>query len=485
MGFNHRPIITALTTTAAGGYLSTGVYQFAVTYIREDSRGNFVESMPSAIFSVTTPGNLYGYTPTAMAYGITGNNNVRFRLYRSVANGSTLYLDDLWTKYVNEGSVIPGASDADIIANTPMPTTGGILPNQPMPSCRVVIEHQNRLWCAGAETGDGVYFSQPISQNIAPEWNRLLYRRIPRNAGRVVNLVSLDEKIIVFCENRIGFIYGEGPTRTGAQDGFSQFVEAVSGYSIPWNQPHSVIRTTDGIWFRSSFGFRLLGRNMQIVKQNGSDLSSELDASILNLTVTRALASATGNQVRFYMSDGSVYVFDTVYGQWSQFTNFSAVDCASIGDDYYHVNSSALLYAQTKSALYDDTIEITSSLTTGWLSVAGLQGFQRISRIQLLGQLSTADAEGYTILVQAAYDFVDGVFSTLYSGPLPRRAVGSTVHQIEVQPTTQKCESVQIKITVTPSGASADGTRPLRLTAMNLIVGAKSGRAKLTAAQKL
>lgn len=493
VGFNHRPSIS-VGRTAASGQLSAGVYSVYATYTRRDSRGNITESMPSELVQFTAT-ELDGYTVTALAYGITSVPGVSVRIYRSTANGSTCYLDGGATVNV----LSPGEADADITRNTRLPTDGGVLPNEPMPPCRVVVEHDDRLWCAGGETGDVVYFSQPISDDIAPEWNRLLNRRIPKSAGRVVNIVSLDDKLVVFCEKRIGFIYGDGPTRTGAQDGYSEFIEAVSGYAIPWGEPHSIARATDGVWFRCSFGFRLLGRNMQIAKNQNGDVGFEIDALLVNptldidpgITVVRALISATAQQVRFYMSDATVFVYDMLFNQWSRFTNHAAVDCTAIGDDFYHITTTPRLYVQTKYAYVDeapsfeDSDKIQSVITTGWLSFAGLQGFQRLSRVQLLAQLPTQDAVGYNVTVQAAYNFVDASLTTIYSGPLPRNAAGSTVLQVELQPTIQKCEAVQFKITLVPSSLSQNETRPIRLTALNLVVGLKQGRYKLPTASKV
>lgn len=481
-GFNHRPYITNVVSAGVGS-LQIGTYLFCATFVREDAHGNIIESAPSDVYTEVVAGANVGYTVTVNNYGLTSCQNVKTRIYRTTVNGSTFYLDSGIANVFSAGD-----TDTEITANTPIYTTGDVYPNEPMPPCRVVVEHDDRLWCAGGEAGDTIYFSKGISDDIAPEWNRLFNRRIPVSAGRVVNMVSLDDKLVIFCEKRIGFIYGDGPTDTGAQDNYSEFIEAVSGYAIPWGEPHSVVRATDGVWFRCGFGFRLLGRNMQIVQEGGSDLASEIDEAMSSLTVVRALIGSTAQQVRFYVSDGTVYVYDMSYKQWSQFTNFSAVDCTSIGDDFYHLSSTPKLYVQNKNSYHDRTDDsglIVGTLTTAWLSFAGLQGFQRVSRIMLLGQLPIADSSGYTVVVQAAYDFVDATYTTLYSGSVLRLAAGSTAIQMEMQPTTQKCESLRLKVTVTPIEVATDGTRTIRLTGINLVVGLKQGRYKLPSANKV
>ncbi len=483
-GFNHRPIIFSAAPSGGGGLAAATTYTVRATYIREDSQGNTIESAPSDPVTFTTVGAWFGYLLSVLPYGITSSPNTRIRIYRSAGTSAVLYLD-------GSASATGGAGDTDavITANTPLPTTGGVLPNQPMPACRVLVEHDKRLWAIGGEAGDTVYFSQPISQDIMPEWNRLLNRRVPRNAGRVVNAVSLDDKLVLFCENRIGFIYGNGPTRTGAQDGYSEFIEAVSGYTVPWTEPHAIVRCSDGVWFRSGFGVRLLGRSMQVVQDGDGDLASELDATFAgNVRIIRALVGTSGQAVRFYTQAGLVYVYDLTYKQWSTFTNFAAVDCTILKNDFYHVNndvsSNAYLVVQSNLA-FDDYggVPITSTLTTGWLSFAGLQGYQRVSRVQLLAANVPASSAPMAISMTQCSDFnIDVVSSVIAPNSLfPNNNNG--MFQVEAQLGTQKTESIRLSISWGADGSGTDCA--IRLTALNFRVGLKKGRFKLPNTQKL
>lgn len=484
VGFNHRPVISAAAAAGVGS-LSAGTYTIYATYVHKDQRGNICESAPSAPFTFTA---LAGqtYTATVLPPGATAKRSVSTRIYRTVANGSIAYLDSAFK-----------VSDTVLSGNTRIPTDGGILPNQPMPACRVVTEHQNRLWCAGGEAGDTIYFSQPISQGVLPEWNRLLYRRVPKSAGRVVNLVSIDDKLVVFCEQRIGFIYGEGPTRTGAQDGYSEFVETVSGYDIPWAEPHSIIRCTEGVWFRCGFGFRLLGRNMAIAQDSeGADLASEIDsligptqAGLPGPTVVRAVTATTGQQVRFYMSDGTAYVFDLIFKQWSIFTNQAAVDTTAIGNNFYRITSTPAMFAETTTAVDDNGTKISSTVETSWLAVAGLMGYKRVNRIQVLGQspFSSGTTSDWDITVSAQYDYIDpnGTSTQLYSGIFLKSGAGTApARQIEMQPVYQKCEALRLKITFTPHSSGFNSGK-FRLTGINMLVGLKKGRYKIATANKV
>jgi hypothetical protein len=486
-GFSHRPVITGVTfgLAASGSLLNTGPYFFQATYIWTDSKGNQVESEPSAVFPGTPVNNNCSYNLAVTPCGITSKQDVQIRIYRSLVNaasGALLYLDN-----ATANTASAGITDALITANSLVPTASA-LPNQPMPSCRVAITHQNRVWCAGGELGNQIFFSQPLSQNIFPEWDRTRLRRdIPATAGRVVNIVSLDDKLVVFCENRIGFIYGEGPTRLGENDSYSQFVEAVSGYAIPWTEPNSIIRSTDGVWFRCGFGVRLLTRALSVAKeQNGQDLASELDSSISAVVIKRALISTATQQVRFYTAS-DCYVYDSNYRQWSTFRFTSVADATSIGDDYYHVNNEgSALFVNTRHARTDLGAQIVSTLETAWVALAGVQGYQRLSRVQLIGQTKVSTAAGFSVTVQAGYDYDDApsamqTIAPTYTFPQISSAGASVaVYESESQFTVQKCRAIKLKITWVSNADTLDEPEALlRLTSMNLRLGLKQGRAKL------
>ncbi len=483
-GFSLRPVITSAARSAGGGSLSAGTYTFYATYLQLDEAGNVRESMPSD--PVVLSGVLAADQVTISVTDpmLTEKQNIQTRIYHTIANGSTAYYD----QNVIPNALSGGSSDTSLESSSLLPTTGDILPNQPAPACRVLVEHDKRLWAIGGETGDIVYFSQPISQDIEPEWNRLLFRRVPRNCGRVVSAVSLDDKLIFFCEKRIGFIYGNGPTRSGAQDGYSEFVEAVSGYAISWDEPHSVVRSSDGVWFRCGFGFRLLGRNMQVVQDDGNDLASEIDSAILNLKVIRTVIGETAQQVRFHMSDNSIWVFDLVYRQWSLFTSTrysGMVDAANLGEAFYIITYNATtptLYVENGLSTSDAGVTIVSSLRTGWLAFAGLQAFQRVSRIQLLAKLSSLPSNQTAIFGATAYYNYEEETSEVLLAPLEVSCSQTNFKvQFELQPGYQKCESVQYVILFYDN---YNETR-VSLTALNLTVGLKKGRFKLPNTQKL
>lgn len=479
-GFNHVPQITNGVLGGAGG-LGIGTYRFVATFSCRDARGNWHESGPSNILTLS-PGGVSGYTLTVRTLRLTNRSNVKINIYRTVANGSVFYRD---TGVANAFSA--GLSDASLIAGTvlTLQSQGGDLTRAPLPTCRYVAEHQDRLFFCGGEDGYDIFFTHRRSDSSAPEFSTLLRRRVPASWGRVVGIASIDEKLVIVCERRVGFLYGEGPTRTGAQDNYSQPVEAVSGYGARWDSPGSIIRSDEGVWFQSLRGIRLITRQFSLAKsEDGNDFGSEVDNFIGQTKVLRALANATKQQFRFYCADGTVYVYDTLWSQWSKFTNHACTDAIVAGDSFYHYSGTSLFVAADTARSDNGTI-ITGVFETSWLNFAGLMGFQRVTHLQALGQLNGANVAdaGLTTTWEAYYDY-DLAGSSVQSLGAVTYTAGSTQprFETEIQLPKQKCQALKLRVTFANQNA-ADQAR-FRLTALSLRVGLKKGRAKLATADR-
>ena len=479
-GFNHVPQITTGVLGGAGG-LTIGSYRFVATFSCRDARGNWHESGPSNVLTLN-PAGVSGYTLTVRTLRLTNRSNVKINIYRTVANGSVFYRD---TGVANAFSA--GLSDASLVTGTvfTLQSQGGDLTRAPLPTCRYVAEHQDRLFFCGGEDGYDIFFTHRRNDSFAPEFSTLLRRRVPASWGRVVGIASIDEKLVIVCERRVGFIYGEGPTRTGAQDNYSQPVEAVSGYGARWDSPGSIIRSDEGIWFQSLRGIRLITRQFSLARSaDDNDFGSEVDNFIGPTKVLRALANATKQQYRFYCADGTVFVYDTLWRQWSKFTNHSCTDAIVAGDSFYHYSGTSLFVA-SDSARSDNGTIITGVLETAWLNFAGLMGFQRVTHLQALGQLNGANVAdvGLTTTWEAYYDY-DLAGSSVQSLGAITYTAGSTQprFEAEIQLPKQKCQALKLRVTFANQNA-ADQAR-LRLTALSLRVGLKKGRAKLATADR-
>jgi hypothetical protein len=137
-------------------------------------------------------------------------------VYRNVADpavgdGSLYYLS---------GIAEPGdtyeddVADATIATNDPLYTDGGVLDNAGVPPCKTVVAHAERLWVAGLEDPEAVWFTKRRENGKGPEFNEGLSVRIP-GAGKITALGTLDTALVAFTKRETYVIYGDGPNATG------------------------------------------------------------------------------------------------------------------------------------------------------------------------------------------------------------------------------------------------------------------------------
>lgn len=498
-GFSNAPTISVVAS-GAGGNLAAGAYGFTATFAYRDNMGNWHESAPAAPVSVTAvAGN--SYTPTTTGL-FTNKPNVQVVIYRTKVNdASGIYYRDSGVT----GALSAGLTDANLGNSPVLPMTfptaysasTGRLMNDPFPPHRQCVIHQKRLWFFGCDEGFTLRWSQPFYTDYAVEGSNAFYRQLPREAGRLVGGASIDESLVALTEKRIGVFVGQAPDPTGGSDGLSEFVSRVNDYGCVWESPMSITRTDSGVWFSTAYGLRLLGRDLQIRKDDqGLDYGSEVDDLIRPLggagdRVVRVLVQETKQLVRFYMTSGVVYVYDTYWDQWSRFTNHASVDSVLVpsmagatSSDLLHITSSGVLVKYDES-VNTDTVggaKVKASIKTAWIKLAGLDGFQRITHISGLSQCPDATAGSLNLTVGYSFDYsdtntVNGVTATI---PAETTYLGGSVHRWEHQLWKQSCTAIRFYITVQHAG-----TGRVRLTATSFRVGVKASRAKVATTQKV
>jgi len=226
----------------------------------------------------------------------------------------------------------------------------------------------------------------------------------------------------------------------------------------------------DGIMFQSAKGIEILERGLA-TRYIGADV----EAYVQGTTVTSAALVAPLNQVRFMLSSGICVVYDyfskdpnTGIGQWSVFTNHTSVDSTLYNGQFVYVTAGGLVLVETPGLFTDNGTFIQIYIRTAWLSLAGLQGFQRICKAMLLGTWESS----HTLEVGVSYDF-DTTFPQIEM--IPVTTAPANQYQWRVLLNRQKCESIRFDIADLQNGAAGES---LRLSAMALEIGAKAGLQK-------
>ena len=169
-------------------------------------------------------------------------------------------------------------------------------------------------------------------------------------------------------------------------------------------------------------------------------------------------------------------------GQWSifQFYDTGSSACVWMGG-YVYLNTVGVVQQETIGAYSDPGGFISMGFTTSWISLAQMQGFQRIRRILLEGSISGDPGEQALVGVTLNFDYQPISPLAAYVPdftPVPLSSTTSWQERIHMP--IQKCEAIQIVFSESVSGAN---TPYLDLTSITLEVAIKGGAYRLPAAQ--
>jgi hypothetical protein len=240
--------------------------------------------------------------------------------------------------------------------------------------------------------------------------------------------------------------------------------------------------------FQSDKGIWLLGRDLST-----QYIGAPVESFTRGAKVLSALNIPTTNQVRFTLDSGITLLYDYYYQQWGTFTNIPAVSSTVYQSLHTYVNSLGQVFQETPGLYLDNTKPVLMSLTTGWIALAGIQGYERFYYALLLGTYLSP----FALNVQFAYNYnsspqqsilvtPDNVSTTWGSGSTwgsdptwgGQNNSGwqgqGNVFEARVFPEQQKCESFQVSITEVFNGSigTAAGAG-LTLSGMSLLAGIK------------
>ncbi len=490
--------VSSSTATGAGA-IGAGTYQYSFTYEWMDAQGQTHVSAPSTpITQITTtasstntlivptlritdkrpplraPVTIVGYRTEGEIPGTT------FYRFTSVTSPT---LNDTTVDTV---TIVDTTSDAALIGNPILYTTGGVLENIAAPAANYVTTYKDRIILLPSENTNQWWPSKQVVPGSPVEFSDALAQNMDEAGGKLVSAARMDSVLILLTEDLLYYVTGTGPDSTGAQNDFSDAQPIASdGGCIDKN---SVILTTAGLMYKSKKGIYLLGRDFK-TSYIGADVEAFNQYSILSAD----LIDDT-QQVRFCLSNGVALVYDYFVNQWSVFTNHNAVDSTIFQSKFTYLQPDGLVLQETPGLFSDNGHFIKLKATTSWLSFVGLQAFQRVYRIMLLGEYLSP----HQLKISAAYDFnpsatqeslkvirdVTGPYgsdtfygeSTPYGGAFPQ-------YQYYSQPSRQKCETIQITI----EDARIDSTfgESVAFSALAFEVGIKTGLTKLAATKAM
>jgi hypothetical protein len=443
-------------------------YYYQVVYEWPDNQGNTYYSAPSVPVTVTTSsGNnsVVVSVPTLrLTYKIA--NPIKITIYRwSEANQIYYQVTSITQPILNDTTIdnitfIDSQSDAQIIGNNIIYTTGGVVEDVNAPATNIMTLFDDRLWLVDAEDPNLLWYSKQVIEATPVEMSDLFTLYIAPtiasqgSTGPVTALAPMDDKLIIFkgdpdFGNAIYYINGTGPDNTGANSQYSQPIFITS--TIGCNNPNSIIFMPQGLMFQTDKGIWLLGRDLST-----QYIGAPVQAFTLNATVQSAVSVPGTNQVRFTLDSGITLMYDYYYGQWGTFVNVPAISSTVYESLHTYINQYGAVYQENPGSYLDGSNPVLLSFVTGWINPQGISGYQRLYELQL----EASYISPHLLNVQIGYDF--GPLSeqaiiaptnytpvyggdSLYGMTSPLGGPGSE-EPWRIQPAQQICRSFQLSI---------------------------------------
>lgn len=455
----------------AGGITNASYYGYVCVYEWRDNQGQVHQSAPSPIVNAVVPkvtgGNYYIVVLDFPYLGVTDKTNVNIVFYRTIANGTIFYrLDPPTTPKANLTNAGFGAytdqhSDDDITGNQQLYTTGEV-ENIEAPSSNIMSFYKNRLLVVPSDNPYQYWYSKQVIPGSPVEFSDFFVQNVGTQNGQIVAIATLDDKNIIFNEKSISYVVGQGPSASGENNDFADpYLIATDVGAVDVN---SVVKMPLGLMFKSKKGIYLLDRSLGV-----NYIGSPVEAyNSYDLISGRLMSSV--NQVRFLISNGTALVYDYFVSQWSVFTNHSGVSSSIWNNNYIYLNSAGQVFQEAVGVYTEGGSNISMAFQTGWINVAGLQGFERAYYFYLLGSYISS----HTLSVSIYFDYSSSASQTVTITP----DSSMSLEQWRIFLSTQKCQAFQIAITEN-AGTGAG----LSMSGLNLEVGIKKGYTTIPSAQ--
>ena len=358
------------------------------------------------------------------------------------------------------------------------------------PSCDIVVSHANRLFIAGLQDKNEIRFSKIVRRGEGVAFNELLSIQVDPTGGEITNLASMDSNLVIFKSDNIYRVSGEGPSDTGADSTFTE-PELISS-DVGCVDGNSIVFGPAGIFFKSAKGIYLLDRQLgaTYIGSAVEDFNSE--------TITSANILDDVNEVRFTTSGGNILVYNYFFEQWSVFTGHNMYDSLVFDNKYTFITSGDTI-SQENGGFKDSNAFVNSKISTSWIRIGNLQGFQRVYRVSILGefrskhQLKVTVYNDYssTIVQEHIFDVNsilsadEGFYGDGTYGDDDYGTDNSDVYQFQLHMKKQKCQSFSIEIEDIYDNADNDGTgEGAKITGLTIEVGTKKGQNKIEQSRK-
>lgn len=506
-GFHLWPEDIVATTSSTGGNLTAQQYFYQVTYEWTDSQGNIHRSAPSTPVNVnlsssmTSTNSVVLNIPTLRLTYKTAPNSVRILIYRwSTANQQYYQITSIASPTINNPAVDSVSysdtlADSSIIGNALIYTTGGVIENIGAPSAAGMSLFKSRLFIINSEDRNLLGYSKQVVQNTPVDMSDLLTVFVAPttgaqgSTGECTVLSTMDDKLIIFKSDAIYYMTGTGPDNTGASNDFTDPIFITS--TVGCTNPQSLTFMPNGIMFQSDKGIWLLGRDLS-TQYIGAQVEDYNSANVNSASTIPAT-----NQCRFTLDTGVTLMYDYYFGQWGTFKNVPAISSTIYQSKHTLLNSFGAILQEASGMYLDGAKPVLMSFTTGWMNLAGVQGFIRAYSFYLEATYITP----HKLQLQVAYDYNTNPTQSstimpdnftpnygndeLYGSTSPYGGPGNE-EDWQIFFERQKCKAFQITLNEIYDGTYAiPAGAGFTLSGINMLVGVKARYPKLPASRSV
>lgn len=426
-GFLTRPFFTKSSSAAGGSLTAGGAYGHCVVYEWYGPDGKLHRSIPSTKKVATIGGGDNRVVMTIDTYVLLDRDarrwDVRIAIYRTAAGGSLYFKVATIANDPTVGILTYNDTTADttITANAALYTEGGELSNDSPRPMKFIVSRVDKAFYVSPDQPTRVYCSKPLTSGVAPEFSDALYVDI-QAAGNITGLGMLDDSVVVFSPTDIFTFFGVGPNALGLGE-FSPVrrLETDAGCE----DPHSIVGTPDGLFFKSSKGIRMLSRSQQVDIQIGAAVR-EFDSQ--RIVASQRLAKRP--QLRFFTDHGGTLIYDYLHGAWTTVEAARAHDGMNTTKGFVTALANGLRREQENGSVKwgEPVIE------TGWLTVGARLGLSYIWRLAALGELAGA----FTVHLYKDYE------SAPFQSIKFEKKVGR--QQVRIKPKVTRVEVMKFRI---------------------------------------
>lgn len=496
LNFLYSPAVVAgAATNVSGGLVAAGTYLYKVCFEHVNTRGEVARSTPSESFSVTVGGGDNAASITVSNLCVTTRQDaeksfkppVQLALYRTaVGTTSPFYrvraesatpANDPTSQFT---TITDTYADTSITSGPQLYTEGGVLNNVNPPSASSIVTHKNRAWTIGDDLRT-LYFTKQLVEGEEPSFCDEFTITVDSSSD-LTALASMDDTLVIFSETGIHVLYGEGPNDlgTGSDYGLPRRLST----NVGCIEPRSALLSDEGLYFQSQLGLYMLSRGLQCGNV-GMPIEDTLDA---NPTITSAIVHPSGSYMMWSAINadtGARLVFMDKDKQWAtddvtmSSTHARIISSCVTNGVYYILDESGNLYQEDPTTNLDVNTWVTAMLETSWMKTGGLQGFQRIWSVSVLGHRYSR----YNLKLEVAFDY-----SSTYTQShtwLSYTTDQFPIGQYEIRPVQPKCQALRVKITdATPTGGSVGTGKGTSFVGLAIEAGVKQGTNKLSEVQR-